>query len=157
MSTKPETKEITAESLAALVTDLNAVLKPKPLLDPAAKDLQAQLVEMLPDIEKGDKLADASWATLKALGWGDKPTTAPAKAKKAATPKKPAKTVVKKDAIDDRKITLLVKENPKRAGSASAKRFAKYKNGMTIAEAVKAGVTRGDIIWDKAHGFIKVS
>jgi hypothetical protein len=28
------------------------------------------------------------------------------------------------------------------------------KSGMTVAEAVKAGVPRGYVAWDVAHGFI---
>ncbi len=38
--------------------------------------------------------------------------------------------------------------NPKRAGSAAATRFAVYKDGMTIDAALKAGVTSGDIGFD---------
>lgn len=55
---------------------------------------------------------------------------------------------------DEQKIKLLVKANPK--SGDSAKRFAKYKNGMTIAAALKAGVWRGDLRWDVGHGFIAV-
>jgi hypothetical protein len=32
--------------------------------------------------------------------------------------------------------------------------YAKYRTGMTVGEAVKAGVPRGYIAWDVAHGFI---
>ena len=32
--------------------------------------------------------------------------------------------------------------------------YAKYRGGMTVAAAVKAGVPRGYVAWDVAHGFI---
>lgn len=53
-------------------------------------------------------------------------------------------------------IELLRLENPKRKGSKSAARFALYTNGMTVAEFIKAGGTRGDINWDVAHEHIKL-
>ena len=46
--------------------------------------------------------------------------------------------------------------NPKREGSASAARFALYQDGMTVGEAMEAGVTRGDINWDAKHDYISV-
>ena len=60
-------------------------------------------------------------------------------------------------AIDTRKITLLVKENPKRAGSDSHKRFSLYSKVKTVADFLKAGGTSSDISWDADHKFIKVS
>lgn len=54
----------------------------------------------------------------------------------------------------DKVITLLVNYNPKRAGSASHARFANYEDGQTVAEAIAAGVTAGDINWDVKHEFI---
>lgn len=48
------------------------------------------------------------------------------------------------------------KNNPKKAGSKSHANFAKYKSGMTVAAALAAGVTSGDLAWDKSHGFINV-
>jgi hypothetical protein len=56
---------------------------------------------------------------------------------------------------DDQKIKILAKENPK-CGSA-AKRFDLYKSGMTVAEALKAGLTRAGINWDVRHNFILIS
>jgi hypothetical protein len=47
-------------------------------------------------------------------------------------------------------------ENPKRKGSASAKRFELYRNGMTVAEFLKAGGTRGDLNWDVSHEHIEL-
>lgn len=47
--------------------------------------------------------------------------------------------------------------NPKRKGSKSFDKFAKYKDGMTVEDAVKAGITGADLSWDSRHGFIKVA
>lgn len=55
------------------------------------------------------------------------------------------------------KIKLLVKENPKREGSSSYKRFALYSKSATVADFLKAGGTRADLAWDKSRKFISVS
>lgn len=47
--------------------------------------------------------------------------------------------------------------NPKRAGSAAHDRFKLYRDGMTVDQAIDAGVTRADINWDAKQGFITVS
>jgi hypothetical protein len=54
-------------------------------------------------------------------------------------------------------ITVLVKENPKKSGSAAHGRFGKYKSGCTVAAALKAGVTREDLRWDTAKNFIAIA
>lgn len=46
--------------------------------------------------------------------------------------------------------------NPKRPGTATHTRFASYKEGMTVEEATKAGLTIADIDWDVGKGFITV-
>jgi hypothetical protein len=51
-------------------------------------------------------------------------------------------------------VKMLVQENPKRG--ASAQRFALYRDGMTVAAALAAGVQRADLRWDLAHGWIAV-
>lgn len=63
-------------------------------------------------------------------------------------------------------IKLLVKENPKRG--ISAKRFALYKDGMTVAAYCEAAdkvpnkdgkpgkYGKADIAWDTKRGYIKV-
>lgn len=61
---------------------------------------------------------------------------------------------------DDQVITVLVDENPKRPHTASYERFELYKRGkkgMTVKEALKAGVTSGDLKWDSERNFIKIS
>ena len=69
------------------------------------------------------------------------------------------KAAVKKSVsneADTRKITLLVKENPKREGSASHKRFELYKKHKTVEAFLKAGGTAADIRWDTAAKFVSV-
>ena len=55
------------------------------------------------------------------------------------------------------RIKLLVKENPKREGSSSYKRFALYGKSATVADFLKAGGTRADLAWDEKRKFIQVS
>lgn len=45
--------------------------------------------------------------------------------------------------------------NPKRGGAA--KRFALYREGMTVQKALDAGVNVGDISHDLKKGFIKLA
>ena len=54
-------------------------------------------------------------------------------------------------------IIVLVKDNPKRPGSASFDRFALYKQGMTVDEYLKAGGQRSDLRWDSDRNFIKIT
>jgi translation initiation factor 2B subunit (eIF-2B alpha/beta/delta family) len=55
-----------------------------------------------------------------------------------------------------KKIKVLVKENPKREGSGAYKRFKLYKTGMTVGEAMKAGMKPGNIAHDEASKYIEV-
>jgi hypothetical protein len=64
---------------------------------------------------------------------------------KATDKAKPTKTAaptkkVKEKKADTRKITVLAKTNPHAAGSRRASWFKQLKNGMTVDEAVAAGV-----------------
>lgn len=63
------------------------------------------------------------------------------------------------------KVTLLADQegkkygkdnNPKRSGSASASLFEKYKDGMTVQQAVDAGLTAAALRWDADHKFISI-
>ena len=47
--------------------------------------------------------------------------------------------------------------NPWKAGTKGHGYYGLYRSGMTVAQAVKAGVPGGYIAWDAAHGFISVS
>lgn len=57
---------------------------------------------------------------------------------------------------DGRIIRVLATENPKRAGTKSHERWKLYRDGITIAEYLRNGGTRGDLQWDQERGFIKV-
>lgn len=54
------------------------------------------------------------------------------------------------------KITLLAKTNPKREGSKAHARFAAYRDGQSVGEALDAGVTTPDLVYDAKHGFIHI-
>lgn len=56
----------------------------------------------------------------------------------------------------DAVITVLAAENPKKAGSKVAERFAKLQTGMTVAAAREIGFSTHDLEWDANHGFISV-
>jgi hypothetical protein len=56
---------------------------------------------------------------------------------------------------DDRLITNIV-PNPKKLGSASYDRYARYVEGMTVSQALSAGITSGDLKWDEGRGFITI-
>jgi len=59
--------------------------------------------------------------------------------------------------VDERKISVIVAENPKRPGSASRARFSLYKTGMTVDAYIAAGGYAADVSWDSAHKFISLS
>ena len=56
-----------------------------------------------------------------------------------------------------KKITKLVKDNPRRKGTHGFKSFSLIKSGMTYEDYLKAGGRRNDLAWDIAHKFVKVS
>ena len=60
--------------------------------------------------------------------------------------------------VRDPRIIVEVAPNPKKPGSASFDRFALYRVGMSVDEAIAAGVKREDIAWDSdtKRGFIKL-
>ena len=74
---------------------------------------------------------------------------------KAPAKKAPGKRGARTKYDSSMKITK-VQSNPKREGSAAHKRYNLYKVGMTIADALKAGVITADINWDVKQGFIEV-
>ncbi len=91
-------------------------------------------------------------------------TSAPKKARKATKPLPKVAAAERSIAFAQKQaqrlngvITVLV---PHAKGpserSASAARFNKYRTGMTVASALKAGLWSADLRYDEAHGFIKV-
>lgn len=83
------------------------------------------------------------------------PTEPGKEATAPAAPKEP-KVRASKDFPRDKKITLISEKNPKREGSKSHKRFALYKNGMTVGEFVDAGGLFADLAWDSERGFVSI-
>ncbi len=92
-----------------------------------------------------------------------KAAAAPAKA--AKTPAKTAKGTVAKGAkapatsgrIDRAaKLTLLVKENPKREGTKAHEAFEIYRKAKTVGDALDAGVPTGYLNFDVKAGFVKL-
>lgn len=53
-------------------------------------------------------------------------------------------------------VITVLKGNPKRKGTSAYARYALYKTGQTVAEAIKAGVRRADLSWDARHGFVEI-
>jgi hypothetical protein len=58
---------------------------------------------------------------------------------------------------DDMKITVLVENNPQRQGSKSHSMHEKYHNGMTVKEAMEAGINKSHIIHGVRKGFISLT
>jgi hypothetical protein len=92
----------------------------------------------------------------------------PAADKKPAAEKKPAAPKTVAGHPMNAKISLGANKdgkkygpdnNPKRANSASATRFALYKDGMTITEALAAGLRSDDIGFDSnaTRAYIKIT
>lgn len=90
-----------------------------------------------------------------------KPKADKGKAKTMATTTK-AKPAAKKAASggsrisDEAKIKILAKENPHRAGTKLFNYFKKYKDGMTVAAAKKAGIPPKNIAYLAGLDLIKV-
>lgn len=91
------------------------------------------------------------------VGWPCLQGPAPTPAEPAPAPApKPNKTPKSAEAparrvtagTNDPRIITKIVPNPKRPGSASYDRFALYRDGMTVNEAIAAGVKREDIAWD---------
>ena len=57
---------------------------------------------------------------------------------------------------DGRIIRLLTTGNPKRAGTDGHRRFALYRDGMTVAAFLAAGGRSADIKWDAERSFIRL-
>jgi hypothetical protein len=74
------------------------------------------------------------------------------------TPRAIAAPVSAREATTDtRLIRVLADRNPKRPGTAAHDRFALYVDGMTVAEFLRAGGTRGDLQWDQERCFIRLA
>ena len=91
--------------------------------------------------------------------------TMPAAAKKSGRKTATKKVAAKKEsngaagrtsAFAGKKITKLVKDNPRREGTFGFKSFALIKNGMTYEAYLEAGGRRNDLAWDVEHKYVEV-
>ena len=62
----------------------------------------------------------------------------------------------KRGSNQGRTIHLLKRDNPKRPGTAAHERYALYREGMTVAEFLKAGGSSADISFDQTKKFIEL-
>lgn len=125
-------------------------------------------IEAKADSGGGDDAGEAQTTSTTEKGKGKemKGKKAVAKApEKTATPAKkttakaaPAKASRGRTATngDAEAIKLIVKDNPKRPGSASFKRFALYAKSKTVGAFLKAGGSRADLRYDTEHKYITV-
>ena len=148
-----------------------AVDRPKATVDKNKKPFVPTTPKELKDIEKTAakkaeakadkkavvKKADAAHkAAMKKSDAAHKAAVKKSDAKPAAEPK--TSNVGRKSKIDGtQKITVLVDENPKRAGSNAHARFAKYKTGMTVSKALELGVTPADLAYDTKSKYISIA
>ncbi len=84
------------------------------------------------------------------------PTEAAAEGKKEKKEKTPRVSKFAALYPEDARVTLLVKENPKKEGSKCRARFEGYTGSATIGEARKKGVLYADIAYDVGRKHIKV-
>jgi hypothetical protein len=86
-----------------------------------------------------------------------KPAAKKAPAKKAAPKTEKAPAVRAATYPETAKITVLVKENPKREGSAAYGRFALYGKNRTVGAFLAAGGARIDLSYDAARGYVAIA
>jgi hypothetical protein len=112
---------------------------------------------------KGKSSADkAKPAKAKTTAVAKPPNSKQGKAK--VMPTKTATKVAKKAATnggghriaDEDKIKIVAKENPHRSGTKLYNYFKKYKDGMTVAAAKKAGIPPKNIAYLASQDLIKV-
>ncbi len=98
------------------------------------------------------KPLDVGWPCLKGPAPAKEPKSgeAPARAPREKVQRAP------RGALRDPRIVISVRPNPKKPGSASYDRYELYRVGMTVDEAIAAGVKREDVAWDSdpKRGFI---
>jgi hypothetical protein len=77
--------------------------------------------------------------------------------KDTVTPPKVKDRILRAPANAAARLTWIAKENPKRAGSAAADRYAKYSKAKTVGEFFALGGSALDLANDTAKGFVKVT
>lgn len=94
---------------------------------------------------KKDKVGGAAIATSAAVPQAE-----------AAAPATPVGIRGPKGVALTAQITILAAGNPKREGSKAHGRFALYQDGMSVQDALDAGVITPDLVHDAAHGHIAI-
>ena len=105
------------------------------------------------DADMAAKKSGTSKAKKSGTSKTKKPATAP---KKKAAPSAATAKRSNSGFGDEAKITVLVKENPKREGSEAHRRFKLYRTGMTVADYLAKGGTGADLTWDTKHRHVSV-
>ena len=67
---------------------------------------------------------------------------------------KPKRTTLKPMALTD--VITVVTANPYRQGNKSWVSFNKYRTGMTVEEALKLGIPRDWLAWDRRYKYVAV-
>lgn len=57
--------------------------------------------------------------------------------------------------LDTKGVQYGPDNNPKKPGSKTHGRFAMYTHGMTVQQALDAGIQTGDLSYDRDHGFVQ--
>jgi len=87
-----------------------------------------------------------------------KRTRKPAKGAKAKAKKAAAKTPrARRTPLAGKKITRLVRENPRRSGTHGHASFALIKSGMSVDKYLELGGRMNDLRWDIEHEYVKVA
>lgn len=84
-------------------------------------------------------------------------TTVAAQAGKKDTGLSAAKAKAGNGFDDGSKISWLIRENPRNAGSGTHARFTKYFGAETVGEYFSKGGTPGDLRWDVKHKYLTVT
>lgn len=86
-----------------------------------------------------------------------RPQTTPLASRSSAAtvaPPRSPRATVSAGAISATQVVLSVVPNPKKPGTSSHTRFAKYAVGMSVAQLLAAGITRADLKWDTERSFV---
>ena len=157
---KRATDQLPAEAEKEAPSSSKKKAKPAATTDQPVTDQPATTGGTPP--EGDDQMATKKKSVKKAPAKKAPAKKAPAKkapAKKAPAKKAPSAATAKRasNGFDETaKITLLVKENPKRAGSEAHRRFKLYKTGMTVGDFIAKGGASADLRWDAKHKAISI-
>lgn len=150
----PDTGEETTDSEDVVDAEANSGVDDAPEAEASGR----RRVERAKPVRTSRKQTAARPETQKSKTGKGKDKTV-SKTPKAAAAKKGSKPMqaASGDRInDDAKIKILVKENPHRSGTKLFGYFKKYKDGMTVAAAKKAGIPPKNIQYLQGLGSIKV-